>query len=108
MNQVIVVITAPISTTNITGLRICTRGSSFSRLSISARTTMSRRNSEMARRSEVAGCVDIYLSAPVEGEVELDYVDPGLTEEAEAAARGVVGDQGVNAAEREVANRGDA
>ena len=29
MNHVTVVISAPISTTNITGLRICTRGSSF-------------------------------------------------------------------------------
>ena len=51
INQVTVVITAPISTTNITGLRICTRGSSLMKLSISARVTMSRRNSEIARRS---------------------------------------------------------
>ena len=49
MNQVTVVITAPISTTNITGLRTWTRGSSLSKLSISARVTMSRRNSEIAR-----------------------------------------------------------
>ncbi len=55
-----VVISAPISTTNITGLRICTRGSSFLRLSISARTTMSRWNSEIAWRSWVVGiCADI-------------------------------------------------
>ena len=55
-----VVITEPISTTNITGLRICTRGSSFLKLSISARPTMSRWNSEIAWRSWVAGiCADI-------------------------------------------------
>src|ERR1039458_4514436 len=84
MNQVIVVITAPISTTNITGLRICTRGSSLAKLSSSARVTMSRRNSEIARRSEVAGCVDIFLLAPcaaVEGEVQLEHVDARLPEE---------------------------
>ena len=51
ISQVTVVITAPISTTNITGLRICTRGSSFRKLSIAARLTMSRRNSETAWRS---------------------------------------------------------
>jgi len=51
LNHVNVVISAPTSTTNITGLRICTRGSSFLKLSISARMTMSRRNSEIARRS---------------------------------------------------------
>ena len=48
ISQVIVVITEPISTTNITGLRICTRGSSFLTLSMSARRTMSRWNSEIA------------------------------------------------------------
>ena len=52
ISQVTVVMAAPISTTNITGLRICTRGSSLIRLSISARRTMSGRNSETARRSE--------------------------------------------------------
>ena len=55
MNQVTVVIAAPISTTNITGLRICTRGSSLMKLSMSARLTMSRRNSEIARRSLLSG-----------------------------------------------------
>ena len=59
MNQVTVVMTAPTSTTNITGFRICTRGSSLAKLSSSARVTMSRRKSEIARRSEVASCVDI-------------------------------------------------
>src|ERR1700749_3814940 len=51
MNQVTVVMTAPISTTNITGLRICTRGSSLIRLSMRARLTMSGRNSDTAWRS---------------------------------------------------------
>ncbi len=55
ISHVTVVMTEPISTTNITGLRTCTRGSSFLRLSIRARMTISRRNSEMARRSRVAG-----------------------------------------------------
>src|SRR6185437_12066404 len=52
MNEVAVVMTAPISTTNITGLRTCTRGSSLIRLSMSARLTMSGRNNEIARRSD--------------------------------------------------------
>ena len=48
ISQVTVVMTEPISTTNITGLRICTRGSSFLTLSSRARVTMSRPNSEIA------------------------------------------------------------
>ena len=48
MNHVTVVISAPISTTNITGLRIWMRGSSFLKLSISARVTISRWNRETA------------------------------------------------------------
>ena len=72
MNHVTVVITAPISTTNITGLRICTRGSSLMKLSMSARLTMSPRNSEIARRSLRSGAgvlsgaaavIDLLLSA---------------------------------------------
>ena len=59
ISHVAVVISEPISTTNMTGLWICTRGSSFLRLSISARRTMSRWNSEIAWRSWVAGTVDI-------------------------------------------------
>ena len=51
ISHVPVVITAPISTTNITGLRICTRGSSFLKLSISARPMISRWNSDTAWRS---------------------------------------------------------
>ena len=50
-----VVITEPISTTNITGLRIWMRGSSFLKLSISARVTISRWNSETAWRSFLMG-----------------------------------------------------
>ena len=50
INQVTVVMTAPISTTNITGLRICTRGSSL-RSCRSARADDVARNSEIARRS---------------------------------------------------------
>ena len=56
INQVTVVMTAPISTTNITGLRIWTRGSSLMTLSISARLMMSGWNSETARRSVARGC----------------------------------------------------
>ena len=53
ISHVPVVITAPTSTTNITGLRTCTRGSSFLRLSISACTMISRWNSDTAWRSWV-------------------------------------------------------
>ena len=60
ISHVTVVMTEPISTTNITGLWICTRGSSFLTLSISARPTISRWNSETACLSWVAGiCADI-------------------------------------------------
>ena len=55
MNQVTVVIEAPSSTTNITGLRTWTRGSSLMKLSINARLTMSPRNSDAAWRCWVAG-----------------------------------------------------
>jgi len=46
------------------GLRICTRGSSLRKLSRIARLTMSRRNSEIARRSEglAPGAVSIDIS----------------------------------------------
>ncbi len=47
INQVAVVMTEPISTTNITGLWICTRGSSLRTLSSSARPSMSRWNSDL-------------------------------------------------------------
>ena len=63
MNQVTVVITAPISTTNITGLRIWTRGSSLSTLSISARRTMSGWNREIARRSGRRGAAGALPAA---------------------------------------------
>ena len=60
ISQVTVVIVAPISTTNITGLRIWTRGSSFLKLSISARVTISRWNSDCAGRSEL--CTGVGVS----------------------------------------------
>ncbi len=50
MIQIAVQITAPISTTNITGLRTWTRGSSLTRLSITARRAISPLNSDAARR----------------------------------------------------------
>ncbi len=64
ISHVTVVITAPSSTTNITGLRSCTRGSSLIKLSISARLTMSRRNRETARRSDgvLPGAVSTDIS----------------------------------------------
>ena len=112
MNHVTVVISAPISTTNITGLRICTRGSSFLKLSISARVTISRWNSEIAWRSWAAGiCADISLAPScesVEREVELEHVHAFLAGEAEPAARGVLGDQPVDRREREMAHGRDA
>src|ERR1700679_1087990 len=95
MNHVTLVMAAPTSTTNITGLRICTRGSSLVKLSSSARTTMWRRNSEIARRSEVAR-VDMALLAPcqaVEGEVDLQHVHAGLAHEPEGVAVGVLRDE---------------
>ena len=64
ISHVTVVMTEPISTTNITGLWICTRGSSFLRLSISARQTMSRWNSEIACRSWVAGTLRGHQPVP--------------------------------------------
>ncbi len=64
ISQVTVVMTAPISTTNITGLRICTRGSSLAKLPVTARRTMSPRKSEIARRSEgvLPGAVSIDIT----------------------------------------------
>ena len=66
ISQVTVVIAALISTMNITGLRIWTRGSSFRTLSISARVTMSRRKSEIAWRS-VPGRVGLLPTADISG-----------------------------------------
>ena len=50
----------------------------------------------------------IGVSLPVEGEVELEDVDAGLAEDAEAAAVGVVRDQLADPREREAAHGGDA
>ena len=95
------VITAPISTTNITGLRICTRGSSLRSDSTSAGRMISGSNSE---RGWFVGHAAVLL---VESEVELEHVHAGLAEQAEEAAVGVVGDQAVDLGERQVADRGD-
>ena len=48
ISHVTVVMSEPISTTNMTGFRTCTRGSSFLKLSISARRTISPWNREIA------------------------------------------------------------
>ena len=95
INHVTVVIAAPISTTNITGLRIWTRGSSLITLSSRARLTISGLNSEIARRSEgvLPGAVSTDISGlrqAVEGEVELEHVHTGFTGEAETAPVGVL------------------
>ena len=77
ISHVTVVMTEPISTTNMTGFRTCTRGSSFLTLSISARLTMSRWNSETAWRSWAAGiCATSGPSSyeAIEGEVQLEHV----------------------------------
>jgi hypothetical protein len=51
ISQPAVVIAAPTSTTNITGLRICTRGSSLRNESTTAEPTIERSSSERERRS---------------------------------------------------------
>src|SRR4030088_1498420 len=100
--------TEPISTTNITGLWICTRGSSFLKLSMSARTTMSRWNSETARRSWVGGAdISGVPLEPVEGEVEFEHVHSALPGEAQAALVRVLGHQPVDRAQGEVADGGN-
>ena len=53
ISQATVVITAPISTTNITGLRICTRGSSLRKESIVAGTRIDRSNRDLDLRSVI-------------------------------------------------------
>ena len=92
ISHVTVVITEPISTTNITGLRTCTRGSSFLRLSISARRTMSRWNSEIAWRSCVAGTVRHQPVPPVSrssARLSSSTFTPGSPREARARAESV-------------------
>jgi hypothetical protein len=51
ISQATVVIAAPISTTNMTGLRTCTRGSSLRKESTAAGTRIERSMSERDRRS---------------------------------------------------------
>ena len=113
ISHVTVVITEPISTTNITGLRICTRGSSFLKLSISARLTISRWNSEIAWRSlgvarDLCATSGLSSGQAVEREVELEHVHARFAREAEPAGVGVLGDQPVDHAQREPALGGDA
>ena len=72
---------------NITGLRDCSRGSSFGNESRIAATTISR-------EKMLGGCAGHQrVLLLVECEVELEDVDAGLAEEAERAAVGVVVDQ---------------
>ena len=83
--KIAVVITLPISTMNITGLRTCMRGSSLGN------------ESRTAASDDLAG--EDALGLPghrrllVEREVELEHVDARLAEEAERAAVGVLVDQ---------------
>ena len=56
MKKIAVVITLPISTMNITGLRHCRRGSSFGNESRIAATTMSREKMLAAARAITAFC----------------------------------------------------
>ena len=104
MNHVIVVMTAPISTTNITGLRICTRGIEL--LQAVEQRAHDDVAPEQRDRAPLGGCWwrATCLLAPceaVEGEVQLQHVDARLTEETEAAAGGIRGDQAVDGAQRQ-------
>ena len=85
------VMTLPTSTTNITGLRSWTRGSSLRKDAQMAGTTMSLVKSlrRGRRRSWAWG----RTGEPVQVEVEQEDVDPCLPEEAHRAALGVVVDQ---------------
>ena len=97
-------ITAPTSTTNITGLRTWTRGSSL-------RSDVDDRAQHDRAVEQGPGTAARFIgrgSFLVESEVELEHVDAGLAEEAEEAAVGVVGDELVDAVERQVAHGGDA
>ena len=83
--------TAPISTTNITGLRNWWRGSSLRSESSTAR---SHDRAVEERAGLVAeGLVGHRRRFLVECDVELEHVDARLAEEAEEAAVGVVVDQ---------------
>ena len=105
------VISAPTSTTNMTGLRTCTRGSSFlneapiagHRISGVNRDFDARAASPAARAREESG-----WRSSAECLVELGGVDARLAEQAEEAAVGVVVDELLDAVEREAAHGGDA
>ena len=91
-----VVMTAPISTTNITGLRTCTRGSSLR----SEATSGGHQDRAVEQRPRAAfdavalgAAGDLRWRSSVEGQVELEDVDAGLAEHAEEAPVGVVVDR---------------
>ena len=96
-----VVITLPSSTMNITGFCTWLRGSSFGNESRIAASTSSREKT-------LADAAAITSPPPVECEVELEDVDAGLAEEAEAAPVGVLADQLLHGGERQVPDGGDA
>ena len=81
ISQATVVITAPISTTNITGLRIWTRGSSFRSDATSAGRTISGSKGIEAGSRSCGGCL------LVECEVELQHVHAGLAEQRPGSGR---------------------
>ena len=62
---------------------------------------------EQRARPVAEGLVGHRSCFLVEGEVELEHVHPGLAEEAEEAAFGVLGDQLEHPVERQAADRGD-
>ena len=109
-SQAIVVISAPTSTTNMTGLRTCTRGSSFLNEAPIAGHRISgvNRDFERARRRRRRGSGSWRWRSSVQCLVELGGVDAGLAEQAEEAAVGVVVDELLDAVEREAAHARDA
>ena len=64
LSHAAVVIAAPISTTNMTGLRTCTRGSSLRNDSTTAGRRMERSVSERERRSTAGRCAVAVIGAP--------------------------------------------
>ena len=111
ISQAIVVISAPTSTTNMTGLRTCTRGSSFLNEAPIAGHRISGVNRDFdARAASGRRGRGRSLGGGHRSEclVELGGVDARLAEQAEEAAVGVVVDELLDAGEREAAHRGDA
>ena len=96
-----VVITAPISTTNITGLRMTWRGSSLRKLAITASRTTSR----FSRRPWAAVVIGRRLL--VDGQVQLEHVHARLPEHAQVTIVGVVVDQLLDSCEWKLAHGRD-